>query len=105
MNQLEFNILHNKDILCFTNILLKKYQFNEIFLIKTRKYYNYDVCMRTQKNISLLFCFEYLYDSDFDNLTSKCDINDIIKYFGNKYSKKYLSYYYNHLIKNNYIKH
>jgi hypothetical protein len=103
MNNLEFTILSNKYMLQFTNILFKYYHFNEIFLIKSRPYYNSINCLRTQKNLSLLFCFEYLYDSQYDENTSKCYIDDIIKYYRYKYSKKFIISYYKHLIQNNYI--
>lgn len=103
MNTFERYLLKNKDTLCFMNSLLKKHQFNEMFLIKTRRYYNSNICLRTQKDLPLMFCLEYLYDSEYDDPTSKTFIDNISLYYKDIYSKDYITKYYNYLVNKNYI--
>ena len=103
MNDIEIYLLKKKDNLCFMNSLLKKNQFNEIFLIKTRKYYNSNICLRTQKNLPLLFSLEYLYDSKYDCPTTKTYFDDLYLYYKDLYSKKYIINYYKFLLNNEYI--
>ena len=103
MNDIEIELLKKKDYLCFMNSLLKKNQFNEIFLIKTRKYYNSNICLRTQKKLPLLFSLEYLYDSKYDGPTTKTYMDDLCLYYKNIYSKKYIVNYYKFLLNNAYI--
>jgi hypothetical protein len=63
------------------NLYLTKYQFSEDILIKLRMYYESDVCLATQNNLSLYFCFHYLYNSEYDSADIFTDYNDIVRYY------------------------
>lgn len=86
MNEKENEILNDKNQLIIMNYLLKKFQFSEEFLIKTKDYYDSCLCIKTQKNLSPFFCINYLYNQD-DSNDDWVDYNQIYKYLKNlKYS-------------------
>ena len=88
-NMSEKEILETPNILNYINNLLRVRQFSEEFLIKTRNYYNANVCIKTQNNLSPEFCFKYLYDNDVDSEENKLDFNDISNYLKrNNYSNE-----------------
>ena len=66
------------------NYYLTQYQFSEEILIRTRVYYDSNVCLNTQNNLSPYFCFYYLYNSDYDSADIFTDYNDIIRYYTKK---------------------
>jgi hypothetical protein len=104
--EFENYLIQNSSLLIWMNNLLEQNQFTENFLIKTRNYYDSKKCLQTQKNLSVYFCFKYLYDTP--NLDSKdnwTDYNDILIYFTNKYKKEYIENIYINYIqeKNNLI--
>ncbi len=100
-NDLEFEkyLLSNKKLLYWMNNLLEENIFTENFLIKTRKYYDSWKCLRNQSNLSVYFCFRYLYDSDDDSADDWTDFNDILRYFNNKYSNDYINSEYERAMK------
>ena len=79
---LEFEkyLLSNKDLLSWMNNLLQQNEFTEDFLIKTRQYYDSWKCLRNQSNLSIYFCFRYLYDSSDDSADDWTDYNQIEDY-------------------------
>ena len=86
--EFENYLLENTNLLKWMNNLLEQNQFTENFLIKTRKYYDSKKCLKTQKNLSIYFCFKYLYDTyELDSKNDWLDYNDISKYFENIYKK------------------
>lgn len=103
MNSFELDLLRDKTKLIFMNNYLKTYQFNEIFLIASRKYYDGKICIMTQKNLSFLFTIEYLYNSIYDKSTSRVYFDDIVCYFKHKYTKNILIKKYNILFDYNII--
>jgi len=81
MNEYEKKLLNDKNELSTMNNLLRKYQFSEEFLIKTRLYYDSWKCLKTQTNLSADFCFKYLYDRpDLDSADDWSDYNDVYRY-------------------------
>ena len=91
MNELEKELLSNPNKLSFMNNLLKQHQFSEDFLVKTRIYYDSWKCIRSQKNLSIEFCFRYLYDSEYDSADDWTDYNEIECYFLDRnYTKEYI---------------
>ena len=81
MNNIENNLLNNSTQLSCMNNLLRKYQFTEHFLIKTRIYYDSWKCIRTQNNLSPYFCFYYLYDTpEYDSADDWTDFAEIEQY-------------------------
>ena len=81
MNSFETYLLNDKNKLSSMNNLLRNYQFSEEFLIETRPYYDSWKCLRTQQNLSIQFCFKYLYDSEYDSADDWTDYSQIEKYF------------------------
>jgi hypothetical protein len=79
MNDIENQIINDEKQLIILNYLLNKYQFSEEFLIKTKKYYDSCKCIKTQKNLSPYFCFNYIYDQD-DSNDDWVDYNQIYTY-------------------------
>ena len=73
-------VLNNHDKLCHMNNILCVQQFSESFLIKTNKYYDSWVCLKSQNNLSPYFCFRYLYDNENDSADDWVDYNDVIRY-------------------------
>ena len=89
MNEFEKQLLAKPFELSFMNNHLKSYQFSEEFLIKTRPFYDSWKCIRTQNDLSIEFCFRYLYDSEFDSADDWTDYYEIENYFLKKgYSKE-----------------
>ena len=89
MNDFEKNLLNDESRLCQMNNLLKLHQFSEEFLIETRIYYDSWKCLRTQNNLSIEFCFKYLYDSEYDSADDWTDYTNIETYFINRgYTKE-----------------
>lgn len=98
---LEFEkyLLSNKDLLSWMNNLLQQNEFTEDFLIKTRSYYDSWKCLRNQSNLSIYFCFRYLYDSSDDSADDWTDYNDVVKYFNGEYSEEFIRSEYNRAMK------
>jgi hypothetical protein len=85
MNKIEEDLLNNSSELSYMNNLLRKYQFTENFLIKTRIYYDSWKCLRTQKNLSPYFCFRYLYDTpEYDSADDWVDYNQVVEYLNER---------------------
>ncbi len=81
MTNIEKDLLNNPVQLSCMNNLLRKYQFTEDFLIKTRIYYDSWKCIRTQNNLSPYFCFYYLYDTpEYDSADDWTDYAEIEQY-------------------------
>ena len=80
MNEFEQQLLTKQSELSSMNNLLKKHQFSEEFLIKTRIYYDSWKCIRSQNNLSPEFCFKYLYDSEYDSADDWTDYKEIEYY-------------------------
>lgn len=72
------------------NDILKQYQCTEEFLIENRCKYDSWICLKTQKNLSPYFCFNYLYDKqEYDSADNWTDYNDIYRYLKlNNYTDK-----------------
>jgi hypothetical protein len=88
MNEFEKELLNTNKIQIMNN-LLRQYQFSEEFLIKTRIYYDSWKCIRSQNNLSIEFCFRYLYDSEYDSADDWTDYAEIEAYFlKKKYTKE-----------------
>lgn len=66
------------------NNKLKLYQFSEKYLIKNIKYFNSNVCLEYQNNLTPYFCFRYLYNNITEPLQNRVYYNNIIEYFRNK---------------------
>ena len=66
------------------NNKLKLYQFSEKYLIQNIKYYNSNVCLEYQNNLSPYFCFRYLYNNITEPLHNRVYYNNIIEYFRKK---------------------
>jgi hypothetical protein len=88
MNQMEKDILKDTNRLPSVNYLLHNHQFSEEFLAKTIEYYDSWICLRTQKNLTPAFCFEYLYDNNTDSADNWTDFADILKYFQKQWPEK-----------------
>ena len=69
------------------NSYLQLYQIPESILIKTIGYYDNNLCLRTQHELTPRFCFKYLYKMGNNNI----DYNDIVNNFKNKYTKENLN--------------
>lgn len=81
MNEFEKSLLNEKSQLCFMNNLLRSHQFSVEFLIEVRPYYDSWKCIRTQNNLTINFCFRYLYDSEYDSADDWTDYREIEEYF------------------------
>jgi hypothetical protein len=93
-------LLSDKNLLSWMNNLLQQNEFSEDFLIKTRPYYDSWKCLRNQSNLSVYFCFRYLYDTEeYDSADNWTDYNDVIRYFGDKYSEEFIKSEYKRAIK------
>lgn len=97
--EFEKYLLSNKNLLSWMNNLLQQNEFTEDFLIKTKPYYDSWKCLRNQSNLSIYFCFRYLYDSPDDSVDDWTDYNDVLKYFNNKYSNEYINSEYERAMK------
>ena len=63
------------------NNKIKLYQFSEKYLIKNIKYFNSNICLEYQHNLSPYFCFRYLYNNISEPLCNRVYYNNIIEYF------------------------
>ena len=81
-----------EDIIPIINILIKKRQFSEKFLFKFIDAIDPYICLKYQKNLSINFCFDNLYNK------MKPDgficFNDITDYFQNKYTLDEIRHYF-----------
>ena len=77
------------------NNKIKINQFSEKFLIKNLKYFNSNVCLESQINLSPYFCFRYLYNNITEPINNRVYYNDIINYFrkNNDYNEKFVDIY------------
>ena len=66
------------------NDKLKNNQISEKELIENLKFFNSNVCLQTQINLSPYFCFRYLYDNHTESINNRVYYNNIIDYFRNK---------------------
>ena len=66
------------------NNKLKINQYDENYLIDNLKYFNSNICLEYQKQLSPYFCFRYLYDNKTEPIKNRVYYNDIIEYFKNK---------------------
>ena len=66
------------------NNKIKLYQFSEKYLIKNIKYFNSNICLEYQHNLSPYFCFRYLYNNKTEPIKNRVYYNNIIDYFKNK---------------------
>ena len=63
------------------NNKIKLYQFSEKYLIKNIKYFNSNICLEYQINLTPYFCFRYLYNNISEPLCNRVYYNNIIEYF------------------------
>ena len=63
------------------NNKIKLYQYDENYLINNIKYYNSNVCLEYQNNLSPYFCFRYLYNNITEPIEHRVYYNNIIEYF------------------------
>ena len=81
-----------EDIIPIINILIKKRQFSEKFLFKFIDAIDPYTCLKYQKDLSIGFCFDNLYNK------MKPDgficFNDISDYFQNKYTLDEIRHYF-----------
>ena len=97
--EFEKYLLSNKNLLSWMNNLLQQNEFTEDFLIKTRQYYDSWKCLYNQSNLSVYFCFRYLYDSSDDSADDWTDYNDVVRYFNNVYPEEFIKLEYNRAMK------
>jgi len=77
------------------NNKIKLYQYDEKYLIDNIKYYNSNVCLEYQNNLSPYFCFRYLYNNITEPIKYRVYYNNIIEYFKNnsEYNKNTSEFY------------
>ena len=77
------------------NNKLKLYQFSEKYLIKNLNFFNSNVCLEYQNNLTPYFCFRYLYNNITEPLKNRVYYNNIIEYFRKtmKYNEKFIDIY------------
>jgi hypothetical protein len=82
----EEQVIIDSDRIHYMNNLLKNDQFSIGFLIYTREYYNGDICLLTQRNLSPEFCFKYIYNKECDG-DRVVTYDQIEKYLLNRFTK------------------
>ena len=66
------------------NNKLKIIQYDENYLIDNLQFFNSNVCLEYQKQLSPYFCFRYLYNNKTEPIKNRVYYNNIIDYFKNK---------------------